>query len=68
MIKKNKKNRENERNEPDIIDSEMLWFLMHRLRRSAARVRGLKFHHKGLVSYVKIRKVFRVTCHLYSRL
>lgn len=37
VIKKNKKNRENERNEPDIIDSEMLWFLMHRLRRSAAR-------------------------------
>lgn len=38
VIKKNKKEREMERSEPDLIDSQMLWFLMHRLRRSAAGV------------------------------
>jgi WD repeat-containing protein 42A len=37
VVKKNQKDRENERNEPDVIDSQMLWFLMHTLRRNAAR-------------------------------
>ena len=37
LIKKNKREREEERNEPEVIDSQMLWLLMHTLRRNAAR-------------------------------
>jgi len=37
VIKKNAREREEERNEPEVIDSQMLWLLMHTLRRNAAR-------------------------------
>lgn len=37
MTKKNAREREEERNEPEVIDSQMLWLLMHTLRRNAAR-------------------------------
>jgi len=36
-MKKNAREREEERNEPEVIDSQMLWLLMHTLRRNAAR-------------------------------
>ena len=36
-MKKNAHEREEERNEPEVIDSQMLWLLMHTLRRNAAR-------------------------------
>jgi len=37
VMKKNAREREEERNEPEVIDSQMLWLLMHTLRRNAAR-------------------------------
>jgi len=37
VTKKNARERDEERNEPEVIDSQMLWLLMHTLRRNAAR-------------------------------
>lgn len=37
MMSKNRRDRRKEESEPELIDSEMLWFLMHRLRRSATQ-------------------------------